>query len=735
MKRKFILYVFCLILISVNAQNTLHYLSSTTGAACYAIKYYNGYIFTGTGSTLRSYYVGTGATVPYDSIFEYRYSSEIIRMAVHDHYLFIAANYDGMGKWDISNPALPVKIYDIPCDSTGMATQGIAFKGDTILLAQQSKVQAYRDYGTTYSKIKSFGYAPIGGVVSGIAAKNNLLAYTIWQAGPQNGVYLYNVNTFSFISFTQQGNFLTENVIWGKNNNLLHVMGGTNTTNGHFYTLDVSNPSSPQMIFSDTVLGIPYGASMALPYNAENINDTIYVANWGGLKPGNLNNCFIRVYDATNPSNVHLLTYINAGLWHFDLTVHYPKIYIASEWYGIKTADVTNIMNPVDDGNTLTGGWNLSADTWGNYMTVADEGYGYKLYDITDVHHPHVLKLNNDPGFCRHANFSEDGNYIYTANMTTQGFRAYTRDSLHQISYITQIVCNGRFIVNHNRIFSKLDNKLIIINVGDPYNPVIDSTITMTYNDMAVANNVLYITNNDSIFAYDISGSNFNEIAKIALASNQDAQMLAAYNDKIYVYITNKGLTRYKLVYNSLSYSLNEEYYSVPVNGAPTFIAADTFGLYLAYRLYGLYALDRQTFAQTGYYRGGLDYRKYTTMYGVQDLVCKNNLVFLVEYFAQTSILSNDSLFTGTYEPSGGNDKVQVYPNPVNDKVFIHVNNSDKNLLLQLFVYDVNGKLQRNIYLNKEYSEIDISDLSAGLYLLCFRDDNALLKSLKIIKQ
>ena len=202
------LLILCFIVLTAdlsNAQNTLKYLSSTTGAACFSIKYYNGYVFTGTGSTLRSYYVGNGATVPFDTVFEYRYTSQIMRLNIQDHYLYVAANYDGISKWDISNPAQPVKIFDILPDSADMAAQSIALKGDTIFVAQQKKVTAYRDYGTSYSKIASFGNAPFAGTVAGVAVKGNLLAYTVWQLGAQNGVYLYNANDFSFISFVKDG--------------------------------------------------------------------------------------------------------------------------------------------------------------------------------------------------------------------------------------------------------------------------------------------------------------------------------------------------------------------------------------------------------------------------------------------------------------------------------------------------------------------------------------------------
>ncbi|HNW98303.1 MAG TPA: T9SS type A sorting domain-containing protein [Bacteroidales bacterium] len=730
---KKLLLIFLLFTIIGKAQNTLQFLSANTGAACQSIKYYNGYVFTGTGSTLRSYYAGSGATVPYNSVFEYRYTSEIIRMIIHDHYLYVAANYDGMSKWDISNPVAPVKLFDIPVDSVNMSTQGIAIKGDTIFLAQYAKVLAYKDFGSSYSKIGSFGNVPFGGHLTGVAVKNNLLAYTVSQFGGQNGVYIYNANNFSFVSFHQLGGFYTENVIFGKNNNLLHVMGGTNSTNGYFFTLDVTNPLSPQKVFGDTVLGISLGIAMALPYNAENINDTIYVANWGGLKPGNTSNCFIRVYDATNPSNIHLLTYINAGLWHFDMTVHYPKLYVASEWYGIKTVDITDILNPVDEGNTLTGGWNLSSDSWGNYMAVSNEGYGFKLYDISDVHNPVLTDVNNDPGFCFHSNFSDDGNYIFTTNSSYQGFRVYTRNPLQQISFIQQAVCNGRFIVYQHRIFSKLDNSIVIINVGNPAIPFVDSTVNITFNDMALANGKLLVSTSDSIFAFDVSGNKFEKIASVALASNQDAQMIAAYSDETFVYITNKGLTRYKLVFNNPGYSLNEEFYSTLANGAPNYMATDSFGLYLAYRLKGLYALNKQTFVQTGFYRGGLDYRKLSDQYGVRDLFCKNDKIFFVEYFAQTSILTNDSTYTSIPVLNNIEDKIMVYPNPSNSSINISFGSEMLENPKEIRIYSITGVLLHHSFIESSSENINISEFQNGMYFLNLYENNEIICTRKFI--
>lgn len=732
--------VLCLTIIlcvlNARSQSSLSYLSSTTGAACQSIKYYNDYVFTGTGSTLRAYYVGQGHTTPYTPVFEYRYVSQIIRMTIHDHYLYVAANYDGMTKWDISAPAQPVKVFDILPDSAIMSTQAIAFKGDTIYLAQYSKICAYKDLGNTCNKISNICFPPLFGAINGLAVKDSLLAYTVTQPGGQNGVYIRNLNTNTQLSFYQVGGFLMENVIWGQNNNLLHVMAGTNTVEGYFLTLNVSDPTAPVKVFGDTVNGVAYGLAMALPYNAENHNDTIYVANWGGIKPNDLTSCYIRAYDATDTANVHLINYLPAGLWHFDMTIHYPKMYVASEWYGIKTVDISDMMNPVDEGNTLTGGWNISSDAWGNYLAVANEGYGFKLYDISNPENPILIKVKNDPGFCFNAVFSSDGNYIYTTNMTYQGMRVYRRDSLIQTGFIQQAVCNGRFLVHNHRIFSKLDNKINVINVSNPYAPVIENSLNIGINDIALYGDILCVSGNDTLTVIDVSGNNFNIIAYHVFPAGQDGAMLTVYENNMYVYVKNKGLVHYTLQNNGGTYSLNENITFTLPQGEPNYLAADSFSLYAAYRLKGLFAYDKLSMNQTGYYRTGLDYRKYTTMYGVQNLFCKNKLVFLVEYFSQTSILTGNPNYSALETKGHSAGDISIFPNPAADFVRIKMNPDQPVKSLQLSVYTSAGEFVMGKTLQNNIDNcINIRHLSRGIYFFVVQEGNSVRTVEKILIQ
>ncbi|MCX6234261.1 MAG: T9SS type A sorting domain-containing protein [Bacteroidetes bacterium] len=721
---KQLLIIVCVFLVFYSsAQDSLRFISGTTGAACQAVKYHNGYLYAGTGSTLRVYDATT--PVPFEMTFEYRYKSVIMDILVNDDFLYVAANYDGMTKWDLNEPSAPSKVYDILCDDGGLPMLDVSISGDTIFLTRFKKMSAYIDYGESFSKLGDFGFVSGTARLYGADIKNGICAYSVADVlSTQNGVYLYRTSDFSFLSRFVQSYCWPENVIWGKNNDVLHVMGGTNTVNGYFYSLDISNISSPQMIFSDTILGMPFGFATANPLNAENINDTIYVATTAGLKPGGpLDTTYIHVYDATDPANIRFINYLPAGLWHFDLAVHYPYYYVASEWYGIKTVDYSNFFHPIDNGNTLTGGWNTGSDKYGNYLVVANEGYGYKLYDLADIKNPVLKGFNLDLGFCMKAKFSDDGEYIYTINLTYESFRIYQTFALAKTGAIATSVGTGKFQVYHDRVYVEQElggNFLNIIDVSDPYNPHVDSTVSLSINDMYAASGKLFISNNDSILVFDIADQHFDRIAFAAMDDNQDGRALAVYDNEVFVYVTQKGLVKYSLLADSSTYSLEEDSVFVLPYGEPEFMAADTFGVYLSYHANGLFACDRQTLRQKGYYRGELETKGYANQYSVQELFCKDDLIFLMEYFSQTSVLTNSNGFSFGLSDvlPGSSCKVMVYPNPFNDQVTIRILSPEKLDSWNIAIYDLLGRSVRNCpNISRTSVTIDRRDLNSGIYV------------------
>jgi hypothetical protein len=219
------------------------------------------------------------------------------------------------------------------------------------------------------------------------------------------------------------------------------------------------------------------------------------------------------------------------------------------------------------------------------------------------------------------------------------------------------------------------------------------------------------------------------------MPANQDAQMLAVYNDELFVFVKNKGLVKYHLVFSNLNYSLIEDNTFTLANGSPTYMAADTFGLYVSYRLKGLFAFDRQTLSQTGYYRTGLDYRKYTDQYGVRDLFCKNNLIFLVEYQCQTSLLTMDSALTALNDYTNSGNNILIYPNPASDNISVMLPSTTVPQNAQIKIYSIQGGLVRYFPVTEKVTQVDIKGMKKGIYILSIISDDKPVKSSKFIKE
>lgn len=70
--------------------------------------------------------------------------------------------------------------------------------------------------------------------------------------------------------------------------------------------------------------------------------------------------------------------------------------------------------------------------------------------------------------------------------------------------------------------------------------------------------------------------------------------------------------------------------------------------------------------------------------------------------------------YTGTDESSKKDEKILLYPNPVSDKLFISkINNESGNTL---FIYDITGRLIKNVFLSDSSSAVEVSGLTKGFY-------------------
>jgi hypothetical protein len=91
----------------------------------------------------------------------------------------------------------------------------------------------------------------------------------------------------------------------------------------------------------------------------------------------------------------------------------------------------------------------------------------------------------------------------------------------------------------------------------------------------------------------------------------------------------------------------------------------------------------------------------------------------------------NPITITGISGVSEAKD-IMIFPNPAINQINITISNSNYQAL-QIFIYDIQGKLQKTISLKSSNSMINISDLNSGIYILKIADSEKVLKMDRLI--
>ncbi len=731
--------------ITVLAQNNPYFVSATENGAAQEVEVYDNYLFVGNGSTLTIYDISDNSQPPYTVLKDYRYKSRVQDLKIYDNYLYVAANHDGISKWDLSATPLPELLYRIEPGNMEEAAYDIEICGDTVIVASKNKVILYFDTGNKFEKLSEIGNTGEG-VICGGALYGNLYAYV---KGLGNfftrGVYIYDLNSLQRLSFYRQSFGDPEDLIFGNGGKTLHVFGGTQSTNnpfsgnGYFYSLDVSVPESPVLIFSDTIPGIT-AISIANAINGICCNDTVFVATGGGTNGNFLDgdSCYLYVYDATSPYEMHFLNRIYAGLWHFDVCKKNKTLFVASEWYGVKTVDISDFFNPADMGNTFTGGWNTGSDICANRLCTANEGGGLFLYDISDLQNPVKLNSTDRGTFCHTVRFSNDGQYIYAFYSTDTGFYVYSVPNLATIGFIKNNVgekkafVSGDILVSQQSTLTQGKYVIYFISVENPSSPFVIDSISLFVNDFFVCSGKMFASSDKKISVYDIREGVPVLVEEYLLDQNDIAGAITVSQDTVFCHIS-KTDTNYiaLLTFDSVSNNLIfNGYFPTGINDSkPKTIASDNNFLYLGYNLYGLRKYDKTTLNYLSFYKTGLDYKNYENKFGLTELQCKRNLIVLSEYFAQTSLLVNDTaILPVPYYENRTNKTITVFPNPASDILFIKMQPGEK-MQIEYQIYDSRGKK----VLKGAGDRINIKNLKQGVYFIAVNTGN-FLTGVKFIK-
>ena len=289
-------------------------------------------------------------------------------------------------------------------------------------------------------------------------------------------------------------------------------------------------------------------------------------------------------------------------------------------------------------------------------------------------------------------------------------------------SSIDFTIGNGVFgmDISYNTLFVALgsDGVVCSIDITDNSNPVMLDTLyiaggqcrdIVTQNDYAFAAHegglkIINITNPSNLQLITSIGSGYNSID---INGNQ-----------IYLGKSSGGID----VFDITNPTNPSPAFSIPNSGGTAWdLKYNENHLYLSTNSNGLYIYKLE--ANTGIAMANFPNNGNGQSFGV---CLQDSLILLSGLINGVAVLHYDSTGTVGIDNLSSTDQINLYPNPANDFVFVESNDLKLN---KIRIFNIKGNLVRQIDLISSNEKIDISNLAKGQYVLTFEtNDNIITK-------
>lgn len=346
------------------------------------------------------------------------------------------------------------------------------------------------------------------------------------------------------------------------------------------------------------------------------------------------------------PENMRPVSTFTAGPENHDIVFLHDKAHVATGPGGIYTFERHDVppadcARPTDFGRTPTGGGNMGSDVFENLLLTAQGAAGMTVSDISN-RKAYPVRSYNRPGICTNARFTSDGSHIVGFFRYAEGdsIRLLDARNMREVASVPGPFWHDRVVMWQDRIFAarKGDSGYDIIDVRKPRTPKKERTVLVNLHDLSIDNQGhLIVTTNHRVRILDVNDGKFSEMLSMSKWGEGFAAA-AGWNGEIFVYARKRGLIRYKLHKSGDHWLLKEKHVLKPPHREPDHLAVDAHGVYAAYNDHGLYVLDRANLTTAGYYRTGMEYLGRPE-WGIRDLFCRQDRLFLVEFHGQTTVL------------------------------------------------------------------------------------------------
>lgn len=629
-----------------SAQPQLEYLSSTTGGPVSEVVWYDGFVIGASGASLCVFDSRPGKPVPYKRVYDKALGSRINDIVLQGSALFLAHNNGNISRWDLHNPMVPLPngIFK-PTHFSGSAND-ISIRHDSLFVAYTDRIVILKEMhniGAQFEVLGEFGLqTQQGGHITGGALKRNWYAMvTGWQGRYyQSSLQLYDINTKERIHFYPRSYSNARDVVWDEQYPLLHILGGTHTKGdtGLYFAVMVGDRGGLREVFADT---IPNGDVTGAYQN----RDTLFLAMGKG-SPEDCPEGVITAYRVQDSVRIERLGKIRVGFGQ-AMFKSPMQLLVAGGNSGIFSLN-RFIPKNVPCGahspysQTPTGGGNTSADVYGDRMVLASPGYGLSFFNISNPRNPVPSRDAPIAPDAHVVRYSKDGKYLYLLEKGKDQNRVVIREA-SSFKVVGQTsgpwgFQEAAFLKGRMYILRESRDGIDIIDLRKPQKPIKERSILMPINDLFLDNSGrMVVSSRHNLRVFDIEGSEVSERLSISKWDNGFGKV-TIWEDHIFVDVRKKGLVKYAMEKEGGKWKLKELFTIKPPHSQPDQLIADQNHLYVGYSKHGVFALDQAKLHRKGHWPTDPEFLEIPGT-GLRDMFLKENFLYVVQFFAQTSIL------------------------------------------------------------------------------------------------
>jgi len=751
--------------IGTKAQIELNRIGQTPGGSGYHVNYdsLSQRLFVGAGTSLWVYDMSNPNS---PIIYGKRPLLGLITETIlfDSNTLLVSATFDGVYAIDLSSPDLTIIDHKYVDALAHRAAYDMTLTGDTLLIPNNVRVSMLRYIsGSGFTNPVDVGPNVLllnGNAFCVTNKANNVFVGT--QGLDKGRIFVYdksNLNNYTCLWSDTSIKAITKIMFSDTNDSIFYVCGGSSNSGitSSFLVLKYDGTNITKLD-SYEIIGIPFLAAANIQ-NMDIENDTLYLATGCAVSDTmGLPLSYIPIFDATEiaSSPMHMINYINPGLWHFDVSLikGTPYMATASEWLGVAINNVKSGL-PLDTLPFLqTGGWTQKSKLHNNNLWVAHEGWGLAAYNIdslkfnngfvTDSKTLHIFKTDITHEFVGDFEFINDtllllsSGTVYNIKPWQQGGQPDSLYKLNLSGYLNKALTNDRIIVGTQSAILPDLGSTQKLSIFDPYNPSGNALFTLSvFNNVKsftlVGDTVFYGFKTDSLdkmrylVASKIVNNSLITIASIATDTLDHINSISVDGNIVAI---GKKNTIMWYSWDGSNFTFIDSYYDINMTEVDVYLKNNY--IYVADRIKGLIIIDIDNpVTPVAEFEGRGTWKN---LFGSEDIELGNDgTIYLSDFNAGVIMIEafDTSLSSSQYNIANQIDgNIRIYPNPVRKTINIDIN-IEQQLYNNVTIYNTNGQI---VFENKYYDNkivINNLELSTGVYYV--KLTNSILTEIKKI--